>query len=1173
VAARRDTARAGTARRTPPGAKPVAGAKPPATARDSARRNAARGDSLRRDSVRRDSVRRDSARRNALRRGALRRDSLRRDTILRAGGPRAAQLRDSVHCDSIRRRADGWDAAAADSPQVYRVSFAATVHSDMELTRALIYRVLCPLGVRDDEVAVLHESGTAYGREAVTRIDTLDAEYGLGCSQEKGDSSRSGLRIDPSRFLSIPFPMNIGSVRAEFEAHPEQRPGNGDVAAQSRARLTLRDPERPGDRPSPTSQLTPPTIELLLDEIERTVTSHHIRVVGIVASDVRDKLFLASELRRRLQDVQLFTFEGNALFLVPENNRALRGMIVVSSYPLTVRSQWWTRSALGGMRISFPNESSVGVHNAVLMQLGADSLVADYGTPFADHPDPRSMAPPVWISAVGRDAFVPITVRTEREEEFTRAVCRMPPRPVEPGSIQFFTAVAVVLLGLVLLYTVRRLLPFRADEPVEQIFPAWGNSGRRIVYGYARMLLPRRRRRERRPVWPLTRRVRLARWVMRRAMRRRVAAAKEAAAKARRFRAREWRRSAYVAGVCQGNDRAARGIGTKAKRLDERRRRGTLFRRVPPRWSLATLPLGAGHEVLLDEVRLGSQNFHGYAYQVLRGLAWLSAVLPVAAITAFSLLRPPLRVRGMWPRVLMVVFLAVVLILGQVAVGRLLGAAMRRLREVREVGLVYAFFGTRAVRDRWSWWVEIVLRAVVFAGGVLFFVLAVAFTVQVLAMSPLPVSFPLFIARAAQIDNGVSPLLPLLLACAGFASWCTWHTRRIGALHDTTPFETAWDREPAAPLEPGAPTTLPPEAAEDVRRVRMRLFKVVPDDMGIAVLGSIVALAAALALQIGGTLEGMLGLTAFDLLLKLSVTGSLVGTCWAVYRLYSVWSALRQVLRELGETPLLPAFRRLPESIGALTRLTLWEPPSSRVVNTVSAQQWRHLKQLAREAKTELAALDPGLAELIAEYVDGDVPPSRFPRRLSAPKQDDSFVRLNGILSRMWTAEPDTGVLDAISDDVQQSPKESTRVFPGRVRLWLRAAEEFAAVQVVDYVEWVLQQLRSLTLFLFVSLMLTTALLSSYPFQPQSIAKLVFLFVLLATVGTVLYVMTALNRDTLLSLVAGTDPGRVSLDGSFVMNAVAVGVLPLLTLVSSEIPGLNVFGWLQPILHALTGGG
>src|SRR5206468_4079111 len=120
----------------------------------------------------------------------------------------------------------------------------------------------------------------------------------------------------PSRFLSIPFPMNIGSLRAELEASGAPREPD---APHSRARLTLRDPDRPGDRPSLSSQLTTPTNELMMDEIERAVTSHRVRAVGILASDVRDKLFLATELRRRLHDVQLFTFEGNSLFLVPEN--------------------------------------------------------------------------------------------------------------------------------------------------------------------------------------------------------------------------------------------------------------------------------------------------------------------------------------------------------------------------------------------------------------------------------------------------------------------------------------------------------------------------------------------------------------------------------------------------------------------------------------------------------------------------------------------------------------------------------------------------------------------------------------------------------------------------------------------------------------------------------------
>jgi hypothetical protein len=179
----------------------------------------------------------------------------------------------------------------------------------------------------------------------------------------------------------------------------------------------------------------------------------------------------------------------------------------------------------------------------------------------------------------------------------------------------------------------------------------------------------------------------------------------------------------------------------------------------------------------------------------------------------------------------------------------------------------------------------------------------------------------------------------------------------------------------------------------------------------------------------------------------------------------------------------------------------------------------------------------------------------------------------------LWELEPDEEVVkDVRGDALKRSPDKSLGVlfrssFPSEVRVWLRAAEEFAAVQVVDYIEWVLQQLRSLALFLFVSMMLTIALISSYPFQGQSLIKLIFLLVLLATVGALLYVMTALNRDPLLSAIARTDPGRLTWDRTFVVNAFAVAVVPLLTLISSELPDWNLFGFLGPVIRAVTGGG
>jgi hypothetical protein len=143
--------------------------------------------------------------------------------------------------------------------------------------------------------------------------------------------------------------------------------------------------------------------------------------------------------------------------------------------------------------------------------------------------------------------------------------------------------------------------------------------------------------------------------------------------------------------------------------------------------------------------------------------------------------------------------------------------------------------------------------------------------------------------------------------------------------------------------------------------------------------------------------------------------------------------------------------------------------------------------------------------------------------------------------------------------------------FAGPVRLWLRAAEEYAASRMVEYIGWVIRQLRVLALFMLVSLLLTTMLVSSYPYQPQSLLRLILLLVLAGSVGSVVAVLVQTNRDEVLSRIARTEPGRVTWNGTFILNLFTFGVLPLMTLLSSEFPGLRValFAWVQPVVNAV----
>jgi hypothetical protein len=1004
----------------------------------------------------------------------------------------------------------------------------ATVHSNARLTVALVRRVLCPLGLGDDQVAVLHESGTAYGHEGTTG--------GYADSIPCPGSTR---RMHPDRFLGIPFPMNVGSFRARLEEDARATKNGAEGQPQSRIPLVLRDPDRPGDRPAPASQLTPATIELLLDEIERAVTGHRIRAVGVVASDVRDKIFLAGELHRRLGNVQLFTFDANALYLTPENNDALRGMLVLSTYPLNLRAQWWVPGRLGGQRLSFPDDGALGIHNAVLMQLGADSLVADYGLPFLA-PD-TAQEPPVWISTVGREEFLPVTVSLGRERDFIRSAPAAPAHRPEWPSIPFFTAVILAALGAAVLAA----------------------------------------------VWPDV------------------------------LEVLRWRRPPPV---------------ERPKPFAE---------------------LAGDEDVLLDEVQWGTLPFHRDAYRAIRALALLGVFLPAALVTWQVLTTVGLFDGPGWGwRLLALAFVTAVSVAGLLATARIAVLAVREFFAVSRLGWAYTAHdfggGEGSARRKRLWQIEMLLRLFVFAGGIAFFVSTMWMTAQIARLAAnSPVSHPLFLVRATELSDGVSPLLVLLVAGAAAAAWCTWHVRRITYLRETTPYEGAWHQAPAE--DKAGATALPKDAEEAVKRVRTGLFQVIPDMPGVAVGLAVVALGGVLFAQIGHTIENMIQLPAFDWILGISISGTLVAICWAVYRLLAVWRALDDFLQHLSQTPLVSAFGRLPERVAQLTRLTLWRPPSRDVIDMVSAAQWRSLRQLYRAATPELIAATSGadtapkppapaptvvtakagaatatitltgggtsaavadasgsIAFLTiggpepdlsggapvepAPEPDGDPTPverlmaydgppaSRPTRRLSAPEGENRFVLLNRVLAALWAREPDEHTAGEILKEVAKAPEESTgalarKIFPSPVRLWMRAAEEVAAVQVVDYIEWALQSMRTLTLFLFVSLLLTTALISSYPFQPQGIVKVVLLFVLLVTVGALLFVMSALNRDDVLSLIAKTDPGRITWSRDFVLNALTVGIVPIATLISAALPGWNLFGWLQPLLHAISGGG
>lgn len=310
--------------------------------------------------------------------------------------------------------------------------FQAVVHPDIALLReAAQFFESDRHGGSKPKIAVLAESGTSYGQSVLLTAQRLRA-------------------IEGFETMAMSFPLHVSRARSALqEVERRGRSDGADLAfdPQPALHVPLGDLGRARDvLPAMTGPLTSAAAEQSLATIFSTLSHEELDFVGIFASDVRDKLFLAKEIKRYLPDVQLFTTESHALFAHPRFRDELDGMIVVSTYPLYATNQIWSFPFFGRtQRTHFPSEAAQGAFNATTTLLveqvracGEPSEIThyglmtplEYGAPFAlESGKDRLRRPPVWISVVGRGVAWPVAFEPEpRGEPLPTPASRRPSR-------------------------------------------------------------------------------------------------------------------------------------------------------------------------------------------------------------------------------------------------------------------------------------------------------------------------------------------------------------------------------------------------------------------------------------------------------------------------------------------------------------------------------------------------------------------------------------------------------------------------------------------------------------------------------------------------------------------------------------------------------------------------
>lgn len=204
-----------------------------------------------------------------------------------------------------------------DNTQVFGelgIDFSATVPPDSLMEAAILdylqTHVDADIGRDGHRYAILRESNTVYG-------------------------SHAGIRdVEPQRQpVVIPFPMHISRIRGDA-LKPAPTATSLGLAPRFRP-LTLGDSGHPTDQlPAFSPQTTGSYVELVLANLLDTIRNERVGVIGIMATDTRDKLFLARQISSTYPNVILFTTDSDLLFEHPDYYDSTAGMLVASAYPL-----------------------------------------------------------------------------------------------------------------------------------------------------------------------------------------------------------------------------------------------------------------------------------------------------------------------------------------------------------------------------------------------------------------------------------------------------------------------------------------------------------------------------------------------------------------------------------------------------------------------------------------------------------------------------------------------------------------------------------------------------------------------------------------------------------------------------------------------------------------------
>lgn len=417
-----------------------------------------------------------------------------------------------------------------------------------------------------------------------------------------------------------------------------------------------------------------------------------------------------------------------------------------------------------------------------------------------------------------------------------------------------------------------------------------------------------------------------------------------------------------------------------------------------------------------------------------------------------------------------------------------------------------------------------------------------------------------FLRRAAHPAYGLSPVTPLAILVGGLLLWGYSNLQRL-----------------RLGVRPSADFLRLVGELQSHNDLSTDLLNVADQQQPPRRLYRMATLAVALVLA-ASVFSDLTSLERYPLNLAFRLLFSLLSAAilFAGYRSLRLWLHFREFLFALAHHPLITSFDRMPDafarSVGSLFLESLPERARIEAEHNHLRLLKNHLRQLDIDA--ELANLPGGQSQSLAKLFATlrstiDAPDAGSPAQVS-----DAFAHiLAEILRVFWHNQPmSRSPITSAGMAPQRSAAEIyAQALPDGLSVWLRLGEEFIAMRVVAYIYRLFPYLRNTLLFLTGGLLVLLATLISYPFQPQRFLLLFMTALMLAGAALAVMIVVQMNRSEVLSRVAKSEPGKLTVDRHFLSRVIVYAVLPLLSLLASQFPQVRgfAFSWLETILKTL----